>query len=117
MGNGHKYDKLSLEEKLVYRGWTVTESGCWETNCSRGSRGYGQIQHAGVRYSTHRAAYEVWVGPIPDGYYICHRCDNRPCINPDHLFAGTALDNVRDMISKGREYHPRIRENGRFGHG
>jgi hypothetical protein len=50
----------------------------------------------------HRAAYRFWVGEIPDGLFVCHRCDNRRCCNPAHMFLGTPLDNHRDCIAKGR---------------
>ena len=52
--------------------------------------------------SSPRYAYEIWVGPIPDGKSVLHRCDNPACCNPAHLFIGTQLDNMRDMIAKGR---------------
>lgn len=51
---------------------------------------------------SHRLAYEAWVGPIPDGMHVLHRCDNPPCINPAHLFLGTDAENVRDRDGKGR---------------
>lgn len=72
------------------------------------SKGYGSI-NIGSRFDgsrrtarVHRVAYEVFNGPIADGLFVCHRCDNPPCINPDHLFAGTRQDNVNDRETKGR---------------
>jgi hypothetical protein len=53
----------------------------------------------------HRVAYDLWVGPIALGLDICHRCDNPPCVNPNHLFAGTAKQNMEDRDAKGRMAH------------
>lgn len=64
--------------------------------------GYARVQIGERKYAAHRLAYEIGVGQIPAGMDICHRCDNPRCVNPHHLFAGTALDNVRDCIQKGR---------------
>jgi hypothetical protein len=54
----------------------------------------------------HRRAWELTHGPIPDGFLICHRCDVKLCVNPEHLFLGTPLDNMRDKMEKGRAYFP-----------
>ena len=82
-------------------------SGCWEWNgCKRG--GYGRTtagsRRDGTRrtVSAHRLSYELHNGTIPDGYEVCHKCDNPSCINPDHLFIGTRQDNINDRERKGR---------------
>lgn len=75
---------------------------CWEWQGSRNARGYGQIRKDGRYIYAHRAAYELTHGSIPEGLCICHHCDNPPCCNPDHLFAGTMADNMHDRDAKGR---------------
>lgn len=68
--------------------------------------GYGDIPRSRGDKSrsalAHRVAYEEYVGPVPDGLLVCHKCDVRHCINPDHLFLGTCRDNMRDCAIKGR---------------
>lgn len=78
------------------------KSGCWEWIGAVNGRGYGALSLSGKWYSAHRYAYETEVGAIPSGLFVCHHCDNPPCVRPDHLFAGTAHDNARDMLAKGR---------------
>jgi hypothetical protein len=67
--------------------------------------GYGRISINGVRMGAHRQSYLVNVGQIPTGMFVCHHCDNKKCIRPDHLFLGTAADNTADAVSKGRLSH------------
>ncbi len=95
--------RLSLVERLNYYGWKVTDTDCWEWLGPVTPEGYGEIGYFGKKhYRVHRAAYEVWVGPIPDGKQINHHCDNPPCINPEHLYAGTHEENMRDVDERKR---------------
>lgn len=76
--------------------------GCWFWLGSRDQKGYGKVQFQGQKSVVHRVVYELLVGPVPDGFQVCHHCDNPPCCNPAHLFVGTNQDNVRDSFNKGR---------------
>ena len=79
--------------------------GCWIwTGCLGKGRydGYGRVNRRGISKLAHRWSWELANGPIPNGKIICHRCDNPPCVNPEHLFIGTDKDNMLDMVAKGR---------------
>jgi len=80
----------------------VNSSGCFNWNGGLDQDGYGSVMLSKKRYRAHRASYEVFRGPIPDGHFVCHHCDNPSCINPAHLFTGTNQDNVTDCRKKGR---------------
>lgn len=90
---------------LAERFWSkVDKSGeCWTWAGSVWHVGYGTIWRDGGMAYAHRVAYELQHGPILPGAYVLHRCDNRLCVRGDHLFIGTHLDNVADMLAKGRQ--------------
>jgi HNH endonuclease len=71
------------------------------------SQGYGIIRRGGRNHRVPRYVWENAHGPIPEGMFVCHRCDNPACYNLEHLFLGTAQDNMRDMAAKGRQWHQR----------
>lgn len=87
--------------------------GCWTWTGAR-VRGYGQFQvRRGTTRRAHRVSWELANGAIPDDLYVLHRCDNRGCVRPDHLFLGDHLDNMRDAVQKGRMTGPRGEAQGR----
>lgn len=77
---------------------------CIEWEGSRQTAGYGTFTNSGTHHMAHRVAYELHVGPIPDGHLIRHSCDNPPCVNPRHLLPGLDADNTQDKVDRGR--HP-----------
>lgn len=81
----------------------VDKSGeCWVWTGTVTGKGYGTLTSKGKRHSAHRFSYVLANGPIPDGMFVCHACDNPRCVRPDHLFVGDNTANMRDASSKGR---------------
>lgn len=88
------------------RFWSKADTSreCWTwTGCCT-AHGYGQFHFEGKTTKAHRVAWIITHGPIPDGLCVLHRCDNPPCVRPDHLFLGTLSDNMQDCVAKGRAY-------------
>lgn len=91
---------------------TIDVDKCWEWKNCKFKNGYGKLglggRKEGVVYA-HRIAWELTNGKIPEDLHVLHKCDNRACVNPNHLFLGTHQDNMDDMISKGRNSIPPIK--------
>jgi HNH endonuclease len=81
-------------------------SGCWLWTKGLAKAGYGLLQRGDYTGTSHRFSYLTFKGPIPEGMFVCHTCDVRSCVNPDHLWLGTAKDNSQDCSRKGRNYIP-----------
>ncbi len=89
-------------EKVTKDGPLILETRCWKWKASRPDSRYGQIWLKGTNEKAHRASWIVNFGPIPDGLFVLHKCDNPPCVNPSHLFLGTNKENCDDKTRKGR---------------
>lgn len=95
---------FSEKKRFLMRVGPATSTSCKEwTGSKNSSFGHGQWRNEAGRIElTHRAAWRMFIGPIPDGMSVLHKCDNPACVNPKHLFLGSQSDNMHDMWGKGR---------------
>lgn len=82
--------------------WRLSGGGCWEWIAAEDGYGYGAVYHRRKVTKAHRAFYIELIGDIPAGMDLCHKCDNRKCVNPEHMFVGTRKQNMEDCVRKGR---------------
>lgn len=98
--------RITISKELIRSRVTVDVNGCWVWTMSRTGKGYGQlgVTDSGKRKNIRvpRLVWELWHGEIPNGRNVLHRCDTPSCCNPEHLFIGTNLQNIKDSISKHR---------------
>jgi hypothetical protein len=113
--SSNRGDSFTLNKKLLtteqffrfVSKFTISD-GCWAWTAALQKNGYGALNVKTANDAKkrnqypHRVAYELFRGGIPDGFDVCHSCDNRRCVNPDHLFVGSRWDNMRDCKAKGR---------------
>lgn len=96
---------MSLAARFATKFTPEPMSGCWLWTAALDHNGYGLIGSGGkhgTNLQAHRVSWELHCGPIPDGQCVLHRCDTPSCVNPDHLFLGTQIENLLDMTQKGR---------------
>ncbi len=98
---GDGYHKENIFDRIKKR-YSIKETGCWEWNNVTASHGYGNIHFEGKPFLAHRLMFLLYKGEIPKNMDICHSCDNKKCVNPDHLWLGTHYENMMDNIKKGR---------------
>lgn len=107
------YPAYSLE-KVIENFWkrvTKTES-CWLFNQTKKTK-YGAVHFSGDSFGAHQFSWKLHFGAIPQGFFVCHKCDVKNCVKPDHLFLGTPKDNIQDCMAKGRFKPPPRNPNNR----
>lgn len=99
---------IEITESLLKRFWEKVQKteSCWIWTAYKNRQGYGRIGiSAGKCVNAHRISWVIHNSPVPEDKFICHRCDNSSCVNPEHLFVGTRQENINDMMVKKRSKH------------
>ena len=100
-------EKVKYDDKTIERFYKkILFDDCWIWNGAIRTSGYGGFSLNGKNCYAHRVSYEIHSGKIEKNLFVLHRCDNRKCVKPQHLFLGTQEDNMKDMNKKGRHFSP-----------
>lgn len=92
-----------MDSAKFWRCCMRSEEGCLLWMLAVGKGGYGNVWFGGKYVNAHRLAWTLTHGPVPAGMLVCHKCDNHRCVDPEHLFLGSQLENMADMVAKGRQ--------------
>lgn len=101
----YKYHENEYKKKRIEKNIKKNGLGCWEWQKRINFLGYGQIKSEKKTELAHRVSYKVFIGEIPENKCVLHTCDNRKCVNPEHLWVGDDIDNAKDRMEKGRNNH------------